>query len=253
MTDKGSFSDEELIAYLDGQADSRTVELLERALAGDSQLQQRLDRLALNRDEVRAAFDGLLDQAPAPPSILVPEIEEPAPPTRSFRPFALAATVAVACLVLGWSAGRFTAPAELEDWHDFVASYQALYVNPTLDHIDQSEPAKIAELERVTQAIGKQMALVDLTGTDQLDYKRAQILGYEGRPLIQLAFLSQVGAPIALCIMQAEESGDTDVTFNEMHGMKTAAWSRDGFQYLLIGGTDEDLIRRAGEQFAQAL
>ena len=47
-----------------------------------------------------------------------------------------------------------------------------------------------AELDRVAAAIGKAMTVDDLTLFSGVDYRRAQILSFEGRPLIQLAFLT---------------------------------------------------------------
>lgn len=92
-----------------------------------------------------------------------------------------------------------------------------------------------------------------LAPVEQLDYKRAQILSFEGRPLIQLAFLSKVGAPVALCILQSYDGQESSPGFSEMRGMSSASWSKDGYEYLLIGGNDNSLIKQVAERYSAQL
>ena len=91
-------------------------------------------------------------------------------------------------------------------------------------------------------AIGKSIDLSTLKQIEGLDYKRVQILGFDGQPLAQLTFLSKVGAPVALCIIRKQGDGNTDIHLAELQGMSAASWSRDGYDYLLIGGSDAALI-----------
>lgn len=80
-----------------------------------------------------------------------------------------------------------------------------------------------------------------------------QTLGFEGRPLMQLTFLSKFGDPIALCIIRSRNTETQGIVVNEMRGMLAASWSKDGYEYLLIGGRDEALIRNAASEFAKTL
>lgn len=249
MTDRHEFSDEELTAYLDGETEHAPVQMIERALDGDSTLKERLAALAVDKTQLRTGFDALLEAAPEAPALPAPERQETPKSVMGWR--SLAAT-ALICLMVGSGAGYLFAPKLDNDWHGFVAAYQALYVNATLSPIERSEPVAVAELERVSQALGKELELAAFRQHDQLDYKRAQVLGFNGQPLVQLAFLSKVGAPIALCIIKAD-GGSAEITTSTMHGMRTAAWAKGGYQYLLIGGTDAGLIENAARHFAARL
>ncbi len=247
MSDLRTFSDEELTAYLDGEADRVPMAEIEQALRQDPALRARLDGLSVDKRELAKAFDLLLNEAPKAPDLA--ERAGPVVDQTVFGFLHLIAAAAVA-LLIGVGAGLLMTGNQLQGWRGYVAAYQALYANGTLAHIEQTESAAKAELARVFSAIGKQLELSVIDAPDQLDYKRAQLLHFEGQPLIQLAFLSKVGEPVALCIIKSDSGADTDPTFEEMQGMQAASWSRDGYAYLLIGGNDPELIERTANAYA---
>ena len=249
MTDRQDFSDEELTAYLDGETEHAPVQRIERALDRDHSLKERLEALSVDKTRLKTGFDALLDAAPDAPTLTAPEHQDAPKSPMAWRSTAATALI---CLMVGSGAGYMFAPQPDTGWHSFVAAYQALYVNATLSPIERSEPVALAELERVSQALGKDLELAAFQQHDQLDYKRAQVLGFKGRPLVQLAFLSKVGAPIALCIIKAD-GGSAEIVTSTMQGMHTAAWAKGGYKYLLIGGTDAGLIENAAKHFAAKL
>jgi hypothetical protein len=87
----------------------------------------------------------------------------------------------------------------------------------------------------------------------EFEYKRSQILGFEGRPLMQVAYLSRVGSPVVLCIMRSDATAALGVKTDVMQGMAAATWRKGNYEYLLIGGHDKALIERAANTFAAAL
>ncbi len=241
------FSDEELTAYLDGEHEYVRAEEINRALSHDQTLRARLEQLSVSKEELQSAFDDLLDHAPP----LAPEsIDTPSPWKMSIG---AAAAIAVICFSLGWGINHLPTTHSVSGWKNYAAVYQALYINSTLSHINNTEEHKINELKRVSLALGKDINLPDLSSFKQLDYKRAQILGYEGQPLIQLAFLSSVDAPIALCIMRTKQLKEAGVSLSEIEGMSAASWEKDGYAYLLIGGNDSMLIKDTANKFASYL
>ncbi len=240
MSEKPTFSDEQLTAYLDGETDHIPADEISRALDRDAALRARLDRLSVETDDIADAFGRLLESAPPAPEVSLPEAA--ADQSSRWPSLHAIAAVAVLCLTVGWGAGYVTPRSDLTSWHDFVAAYQALYVNSTLAQVEQEDDAAASQLEHVAGAIGKPIDLSTLKQIEGLDYKRAQILGFEGQPLAQLTFLSEVGAPVALCIIRKQGEGDAEVELAELHGMSAASWSRDGYDYLLIGGSDAALI-----------
>lgn len=251
MSKQQTFTDEELTAFLDGEADGVVSKEIRSALKRDQKLQGRLDKLDIDREAIRSAFDGLLAHAPQAPLDIEAETGS-AGSTRTRWPVAMAAT-ALLCLCIGWLAATMLQGPAQASWQDYAAKYHALYVNSTLSHIRQSADAAKAELQRVGEVLGKQFSHDALSATEQLDYRRAQILGFEGRPLMQLAFLSKLGAPVALCVIRSGGSEAREVRVSTMEGMSTAEWSKDGFDYLLVGGRDPALIEQAARHLQASL
>jgi len=249
MSNSQKFSDEELTAFLDGEFEHASVEKIRQAVKNDSEIQARIEALSLNKSEVTTAFDLLLAKAPDMP--VLPEVASARPELSVVKNWKLIAAFSVVFLLAGLYAGYFVGQNKDETWREFVATYQALYIHATLEGIDQKAEAASAELGLVSQAIGKKVDLSVLVQQNLLDYKRAQILGFEGRPLMQLTFLSKIGEPIALCIIRSKNRENNKVVMSEMRGMQAASWSRGGYEYLLIGGRDTALIKNAAVEFAK--
>ncbi len=251
MTAQRVFSDEELTAYLDSESDQIVSDEIQRRLADDAELAERLEHLSLDRLQIKSSFEELLTMAPETPAFLTQE-EQPRSGFQQLR-YGLIAATAILCLLAGGVAGNLWQQPRDEAWHEFVATYQALYINGTLAHVNQTPDSAQTELDRVSQSIGKVLELAKLSGNADLDYKRAQILGFEGQPLAQLTFLSKVGAPIALCIIRSNEADESAIRVAKHRGMSSAYWSKDGYEYFLIGGEDEQLIERSAQQFANRI
>lgn len=251
MSDGRTFSDEELTCYLDGEADAALHAAVDAARVHNGDVKARLEHLTLDEAALKSAFDGLLDGAPA-----APELPGTRPAvSQGFGASALRsmAATAVVCLMLGGWAGAWLATPGEASWREFAAAYHALYVKRTLAEINNPRVASEHELERVSEALGKKIELAAVTKVERLDYKRAQILGFKGQPLIQLAFLSKGGAPVALCIIREANGGSRAIAMREMHAMSSASWSKDGYSYFLVGGSDAALIEKAAADFAARL
>jgi len=239
------FSDEELVAYLDGEEDFAPVAEIASAMKTDTKLVKRLDSLRLDTNEIAQSFDAIkMGKMPDLPS--APAANDNG---YSFRNAIAASIVAV---VIGFGAG-ISVPQSQPDWRDYVASYQALYINSTLKDVNLPEAVKQSDLTRVASAIGKDIKVESLDILPEVEYKRSQILGYEGKPLIQIAFLDSMGQPIALCIIRSDEGKKLDMELDEMEGMSSAAWSKDGYEYILIGGQNQSLISRMASQFSSTI
>jgi anti-sigma factor RsiW len=250
MSDHDAFTDEDLTAYLDGEAEPGRRHMIEKALAKDKALQARLGRLSIPVIELKAAFDKLTLAAPEYPPALEPVV----PQRRSFaelmRPIA---ATALLFFSTGWFAAGIYDRDKTNGWQQSAAAYHALYVNSTLADVNLSPAAAADELARVSKVLGKPVALDALVSSKDLDYKRAQVLGFEGRPLIQLAFLSKSGVPVALCIIRNDKSGDSKTKSGLMRGMTTASWSKGAFDYFLVGGNDAAMIGEAAALFSSTL
>ena len=247
------FTDEQLTAYLDGEFEHTPALEIERALKKSVKLQNRLAELNFSENDLSNAMGGLLSAAPE-----MPDLPADIAPTASNdnatmgrRGFiaACAAMIAVTGGVVGYS----IAPTNEPGWRDYVAAYHALYISSTLSSVENPEPFAIAELNRVGEAIGKELDFATLKQVSGMDYKRAQILGFEGKPLAQMTFLSKMGTPVALCIIRNGKSDSLSMKAETLENMASVTWSKGGYEYLLIGGSDDQLIRTVGEYFLKSV
>jgi len=244
-----TFSDDELTAWLDGETEHAPVREIEEALTHDVALQARVNALTLDIDAMKGAFDSLLTQAPPPPAL---SVEIPSPEKTSYFSGWRSAAAAVALVVAG-GLGYMAGDKQDTSWRGYVAAYQALYINETLATLDRPDEIKANELARISNAIAKPIDLPALQAVKRLDYKRAQVLGFEGRPLIQLAFLTDTGDPVALCIIRTEDAKSMSTIMGDMEGLTSAKWADKNFEYLLIGSRDKALIKEAAEKFSSTI
>ena len=250
-----SFSDKTLSQYLGGTLPQAEAARIEHAVAaGDEQLETRLRSLDPAAQSVSAAFAALAPSAQAMEQAkqFVDHSAAPHVPSARFPAGRLVAGIALGAgltLLAGglWPDFGPGAAQDGSDWRRDVAQYQALYVPETLAQIDQGMSTDVQPL---SQTIG--LDLSPAATTPELAFKRGQILGFEGAPLIQLAYTNQSGAPVALCIIR-NASAPQDLTMSEMEGLQAASWSDGTHAYLLIGGTDADLIARTATDFKARL
>lgn len=232
------FSYEELVAYLDGETDFAPVDEIAAALKTDIALAKRLEGLRVDTGAIADSFKGLARGDRPMPNV-------PAAPAAKMR-YGLVAAAAMVALAIGFGGGFSTSRMSQPGWRDYVAAYQALYINATLAHVSQSPTRQQDELNRVAAAID----LDTLNVSPEMVYKRAQMLGYKGRALVQLAFLTTTGHPVALCIIRSGQGASDPVVSTSMEGMSSAYWSKGNYQYLLIGGTDQSMVTRLAEKFS---
>ncbi len=243
---KRYISDEELVAFLDGEDDYANVAEITSALKSDATLAKRIEDLRLDTSEISQSFGALkIGKMPELPS-------QPAANINYNSGIRNAIAASIIALVVGYGAGITTSNSQ-PDWRDYVAAYQALYTNSTLKNVALSEQAQQEELNRVAAAIGKTIEVDNLNVSSQVEYKRSQILGYEGKPLIQIAFLDSMGQPIALCIIRSDGNQKLELEMDSMEGMSSAKWSKSGYEYILIGGKDDALISRMASKFAETI
>ncbi|MEL6450425.1 MAG: hypothetical protein AAFQ19_04140 [Pseudomonadota bacterium] len=250
MMDRRPFRDEELTAYLDGEAEDALRAEIDAALETDAALAAQLAALDIPMPALTGAYAALLAEAPPMPAL--PNAPTPAPvPTRrwgwtwGFGTFAtgLAAGAAVAVYT-----GLGVPAPEPKGWAAFVASYQSLYTAQTLANDMPDAAERAAQLATVSDALG--FDLTDLPEAEGLSFRRAQVLGFRGKPLIQIAYLRADGTPVALCIIPAGPD-EKPVRMGAAEGMDIARWNAPGFGFLLIGGDDAAPLAQEAETFRQ--
>ncbi|MEO0380765.1 MAG: hypothetical protein AAF252_10895, partial [Pseudomonadota bacterium] len=131
-------------------------------------------------------------------------------------------------------------------WVSFVASYQTLYTTATLTDVSPSADEAALQLASVSEGIGIDLAA--LPQAEGLTFKRAQLLGFNGKPLVQISYLRDDGTPVALCIIPAGPDAK-GVSMGASEGLDIARWNTPGFGFLLIGGQEGEPLAREAETF----
>jgi len=224
-------TDEELTAFLDGEADPELAARITMMRESDPVVADRLHALQIDVAAIRDAFS--LDQL-NPPAFVQPAAAAPAKRIGWAMPAAIAASFIAGLLVTS-----IVRPAPAPSWVDMVAAYQALYVTETLAGPVQSPGSFEGVMARAQDLLG--VDLRGAAGLQGLEFKRAQVLGFDQAPLIQIAYLDADGAPFAFCITNTAQA---DVVAGQMmaHGLAVNAWSENGIGYVLVGGDDVDEV-----------
>lgn len=235
-------SDELLTAFLDGELDISERSRIEAALETDPDLQARLAALDLPLGAIRGAGDLALRAAP--------ERSRRKPvAARSARanfavPLSLAAGIALGVLGTQLYSDRIG-----QDWVDAVVAYQELYVPETIAIAAQAPEVS----ERVLKEFGAehQIALLPATEATELEFKRAQLLGYEGRPLLQMAYVNRDGQPVAFCITRV--SADQPLRTEQRDGIAASYWASGGNGFALVGPVDPVTLERLAKELSATL
>ncbi|WP_420583977.1 hypothetical protein [Ruegeria sp.] len=226
------FSDETLKAYLEGTLDEAEARAIEDAVEADPDLEQCLMALDSFAPVVQSVFERLPAETP--------QVDLPNPvaaaPVRSagggLRLLAVAASVAVVAVAATFWATR---PQPL-GWAAQAAIYQSLYVPDTIASLDTSPQALDAQFALAEEQLGRSLDREALEALPGMELKRAQVLSFKGKPLIQVVFADAQGQPFAFCVIrQGEGAPNKDVKQAVLSGLATATWAQDGYGYMLIG------------------
>lgn len=249
MSATRTYSDEDLTAFLDGEADSDLVQSLEADLGRDDALNARLAGLDIPKQMIASAFEEQLKSAPAMPPLPTPA------KTRSSRPGAfwpglgmgLAAGFALAFAMTTLRQPEPQAPG----WLEVVANYQMLYVPETLSSNavagKSSRYGQSVSLDDLSKAVGTDLRM--LRTVEGLQYRRAQLLGFNGKPLVQVAYTLPDGTPVAICILPSDtEAAGPNGQF--LSGLAASDWTTGTHGVVVIGGQDQTTIDSIASQIA---
>lgn len=237
-----TYSDEELTAFLDGEAEDRLADAIAADMARDHTLAEQIDALGIPKLALQGAFAGQLSDAPAMPALPPVMQSAPAAPNRSWVQgmlglgTGLAAGIVLAIGVDLNNSPPARTPAPM-GWKAAVATYQMLY---TADTLSSAGPANPEQLTALSEAVS--LDLSALASVEGLEFRRAQQLGFNGKALIQVAYSLPDGTPFAICILRSDTPADMP-NFQHLQGMQAANWHTGTHGVLIIGGDDGETIR----------
>ncbi|MHC8320154.1 anti-sigma factor family protein [Pseudomonas sp. GB2N2] len=235
MNDHAKPSDEQLVAYLDDQLDTDQRSRIDAAIAEDSTLHLRLQWLARSSLPFREAYDEVAQRAPVDRlQAMLDTLPSPARPALNRRWFLAAAAGLVVSgvladrLFLGWQAME-----PKHNWRGLVADYMSLYVPQTLEHLPNDEAAQRAQLRTIDARLGLSLSPAQLV-LPRPEFKRAQILEYDGVAIAQITYLDPAHGALALCITRSN-SGSRHFAHERRHEMNVVYWADMEHAWMLIG------------------
>jgi len=235
MNDRATPSDEQLVAYLDDQLDAEQRTRIDTAIAEDSTLSLRLQWLARSNLPFKQAYAEMAQQAPLDRlQFMLDTLPSPERPSMDRRWFlAAAASLVVSSVVadrlfLGWQSSQ-----QKPNWRGLVADYMSLYVPETLEHLPSDESTQRAQLGVIDARLGLNLSPAKLV-LPRSEFRRAQILEYEGVPIAQITYLDPVHGPIALCATRSN-GGSRHFARERRHGMNVVYWADMEHAWMLIG------------------
>ncbi|MGO6816518.1 anti-sigma factor [Rhizobium brockwellii] len=247
MTTKHTIpSDEDLTAFIDGELTAEEAARIEAIVNEDKSVAERLEFLARANLPFEQAFAPLLAEAPRqkletmlaaiPAQQSAKSNSSPAFATRRRFLGALAASlvagIAIDRAVIG--IGRSFAPKdENSEWRAVVAEYISLFTPETLAGPTPPKDVQTAQLARLDEKLGLSLSpeAISLPG---VDFKRAQLLQYDGKPLAQITYLDPESGPMALCIVMSSK-GRKAPDLESRKGMNVVYWSSETHAFMLIG------------------
>lgn len=254
-------SDELLVAFLDGELDGEERRRIDALIKTDPAVAERYEFLARSELPFYDAFAPLLENAPSSDlEAILANLPSPIaaePKAGGWNRRSLVAA-ALALVVVGVAADRTylrlqdaNGESDGSEWRNVVAEYLTLYTNDTLADVTSDPDAQARQLRTVGERLGVNLpaSAVLLPG---VDFKRAQLLQYDGKPLGQIAFLDPVHGPVALCIVPSKR-GAREPQVEERYGMNVVYWSDDGHGYMLVGHSPPDQLNAMAERFRSAI
>jgi hypothetical protein len=243
MTGMPPITDEELVAFLDSELSLERRRAIGAEISKNDHLQRRLAAFDCDVSALKLAFDALAKSAPAPArgSWLDRELNFVPLPRYAFLRWAGAAALFLCAAGAGYMGGRYANSAGDADWHKAVANYQALYVTGTLSSIPEDIESQRKEVTEAAAKIGLPLKL-ETVQLPNFHLKRVQLLQFEGKPLVQFAYLDPQGVPVAFCAIRAGIA-DSAPQVEMFQGLPGAFWNKAGYGFIFIGAVPIETLR----------
>lgn len=249
MNDHAPLSEELLVwlsAYVDGALNDEERAEVNKAAAQDPAIAAELDALFALNDDMRDAFDGLLDM-PAPPALSDNMMSAPVVANTNRSPWKALAAMLLLGVFLGsattWITQSVAPPLQIatnRSWLADVAEYHQVYARQTRHLIEV--PA--SEKDHIETWLGKEIGVAftvpDLANAGWT-FQGARLLVAAGKPVAQLLYTDANGAVIALCALQNGSGGAADTALKTFGAVHMATWKSATGSFALVGDAPDVL------------
>jgi anti-sigma factor RsiW len=141
-------------------------------------------------------------------------------------------------------------PMGASPWVQAAANYQQLYSRETVDQLPPDDAGSAQTVAEIRKQDGLALRVPDLHAAG-LTFKRVQRLRFHGKPLVQIVYLPEKGAPISLCVVK-DPKPDQEVSQQDVDTMNVVTWRRGELSYALIGAPGNVDLKAMGKQIADS-
>lgn len=128
-------------------------------------------------------------------------------------------------------------------WVQRVVDYQSLYVANTVGNVEVDLNASLRQLEKLSESSGMRTAIPDLSEAGYT-FTRAQELGFDGTPLVQLVYTKEGHTPLALCFMPADGDSDQAANIAQQRGLGAVDWIVDDQRFVIVADESVEAMER---------
>ncbi|MEM6636084.1 MAG: anti-sigma factor [Pseudomonadota bacterium] len=235
--------DEKLSAFLDGELSEDEARDIERALASDPGLQEKLESLMAADTLAKNAFaDMLTDQVPVELAAAIQDAPVSSPANTPRAPTAagwLAAAAAVVALMVGGAAGYFTGVSQntqvaaAPGWLDDIADYHRVYASQSR-HLVEVGADEADHIETwLSNSVGSQVRIPDLSD-EGLTFQGARLLVAAGKPVAQLMYTDGDARVVALCQIQTD-TPRPDFGQRTINAFDMVVWGARNANFVIVG------------------
>lgn len=275
MSDTAPLSDELMVwlsAYVDGALSEEERAEVDTLAARDPRVAAELEMLFALNDDLRAAFDTLLEEPmPAAWDVAAPDAQpadaQPAsqtqmqmqpqtpiaaPANTNRAPWRAMAAMLLIGLFLGagsmWVAQDARAPvqsAAARSWLAEVAEYHQIYARQSR-HLVEVPASEQAHIEAwLGKEIGFAFRVPDLS-TSGWSFQGARLLVAAGKPVAQLMYTDAAGRVIALCALQNASGAPASPALRAFGDVHMATWKSSAGSFAIVGEVPAELEALAG-------
>lgn len=255
------WSDEAIVAWLDGEMREDERRAFEQQLNNDAALAARVEPLMQSNQPWQQAFAPLLEEAPvdrmqAKLNVLLHQPVNVKPQAKGVSRRSLIAA-SLSFLAVGVLAGRFIRPGEQKlsgepEIRDLIAQYMSLYSAETLADINVTPQALQNGLNRMQQDIGLRLQQGEVE-LPEAELKSVRMLRYDSTSIAQMAYLHASYGPMALCISRSKAEDSPTLKHEVRRGLNLVWWRSKGYEYVLIGRNPQQDLQQSGELLQRQL
>ena len=251
-----------LVAYLDDELTPELRQELERRLGTDASLRDRLASIHQGGSRLLSSFDALLEAAPRArldTAFATALAKTPRRREYRYRQMLLAAAAALLLLTCGGVVGYFVgkAPIELfeeadtfeEEWIAAVAGQLSLYDAASVASIQVNDAEQKAQLSKLGEVLKLDLS-APKAALEGLTLKRAELLHFQGRKIVELLYASEEHGPVALCIA-VEPGGEGEGEVEGRDNLNYIYWAAGGRRFLMIGAAPAKRIDALADVIAE--